>query len=154
MNVFDPNSITLQLQHWWHRSRRSFLHQIPDFSGQSKQNFWSQSIHSWLPLSANCGVCRECMTLMSFDHGLAYHLPDPVSVWFTHTGAVIGRGGADPWGDLGWKECKPNAAGSELSQHQRHKHTMSGWIEGCKDSGRRDVVYLVIWSQWRELWIK
>lgn len=69
------------------------------------------------------------------------------------------RWGRPLGGNLGWKECELNAAGAELSQHQRHKHTVSGRTEGCKYRGEgrgggRDVVCLVIWSWRQELWIR
>lgn len=137
-----------------HKSTWFFLHQIRDFSGRTNRIFW------WIHPDVDCGSlysnarrgCRSTAGLSAICRVL--HLSGSLTL-----GQWFGEVGPTPGGNLGWKECKLNAAGAELSQHQRHKHTVSGRTEGCKYRGEgrgggRDVVCLVIWSWRQELWIR
>lgn len=137
-----------------HKSTWFFQHQIRDFSGRTNRIFW------WIHPDVDCGSlysnarrgCRSTAGLSAICRVL--HLSGSLTL-----GQWFGEVGPTPGGDPGWKECELNAAGAELSQHQRHKHTVSGRTEGCKYRGEgrgggRDVVCLVIWSWRQELWIR
>ncbi|KAM7398971.1 hypothetical protein PAMP_018270 [Pampus punctatissimus] len=58
MNVFDPNSITLQLHTEGTEVSIAFCTRFLTFQAREYRIFRWKSIHSWLPLSANC---RECV---------------------------------------------------------------------------------------------
>lgn len=143
MNVFDPNFNYPVAPHWgqqfsWTRflTFLAWADWIPDENQFIPGCSWVLIVGSLYSMH-NMGVIWAWSCLPSARSCIC-SIPSHWGQRLEEVGPTTGTSGMK-----GMWEC---AAGSKLSQHQRHKHTMSSWIVGHKDCGRRDVVCWVIWK--------